>query len=388
MGEEAPLRRPPPMGRAPTKNRLKKAKSQGGSRHASSRKLSRGRSQGGSQGKSQGGKSQGGMRKQSSMRVHSQRESSASSGANTGASSKQLSIGDEAAAGRRRPKSSSRSASYKVKAGSVAPAGTATMERAMSSRSGRAAPPLDPNRKQLSRGLSARDNLKLKLGVKKVEGMEMAGEAADACELLGIKKKDLVRLKVRFDLGDDDRSGVMEQDEFFKVLDEDKTVFGTALFSLIDDDSSGTLSFEEYVKVLTTYCVFNKKDMLRFIFDVFDTDGSGNLDEDEFIAMCVQINATPFFPGNLQKAFGSFDTSGDGLIDFDEFIAIERKYPMLLFPAFHLQDVMQRRTLGQKRWTAILRHKAQHERIEAYKLAHDGELPPEALSKKRPCVCF
>ena len=34
------------------------------------------------------------------------------------------------------------------------------------------------------------------------------------------------------------------------------------------------------------------------------------------------------------------------MIDFDEFIAINRKFPLMLFPAFRLQDYMQKSTLG------------------------------------------
>jgi hypothetical protein len=36
----------------------------------------------------------------------------------------------------------------------------------------------------------------------------------------------------------------------------------------------------------------------------------------------------------------------DGLIDYGEFLEIDRRYPLILFPAFRLQDVMQRNSLG------------------------------------------
>lgn len=96
--------------------------------------------------------------------------------------------------------------------------------------------------------------------------------------------------------------------------------------------------------------------------------------------MIADLNTDPMFPGNIQKAFESFDANADGLIDFDEFKELNRRYPMLTFPIFRLQDQMQRKTLGQSRWTKILREKAKRERIEAYKLAHDGDMPPEARS--------
>ena len=38
---------------------------------------------------------------------------------------------------------------------------------------------------------------------------------------------------------------------------------------------------------------------------------------------------------------------------------IDRRFPMLMFPAFRLQEKMQKITLGEKQWTKI------NERIEA-----------------------
>ena len=34
------------------------------------------------------------------------------------------------------------------------------------------------------------------------------------------------------------------------------------------------------------------------------------------------------------------------MIDYSEFIEMERRYPMILFPAFRMQDAMQRTSLG------------------------------------------
>ena len=47
---------------------------------------------------------------------------------------------------------------------------------------------------------------------------------------------------------------------------------------------------------------------------------------------------------------GKFDTNGDGKIDFGEFTVMDISYPMLLYPAYRLQESMMERTLGQKWW--------------------------------------
>ena len=57
-------------------------------------------------------------------------------------------------------------------------------------------------------------------------------------------------------------------------------------------------------------------------------------------------NASPLFPGNFQKALDEFDVNDDGLIDYSEFLELDRRYPLVLFPAFKLQDCLQKHTLG------------------------------------------
>ena len=58
-------------------------------------------------------------------------------------------------------------------------------------------------------------------------------------------------------------------------------------------------------------------------------------------------NAAPAFPGNFRNALESFDVNSDGLIDYPEFLAMERRFPMIMFPAFRLQDRLQKGSLGE-----------------------------------------
>jgi hypothetical protein len=45
------------------------------------------------------------------------------------------------------------------------------------------------------------------------------------------------------------------------------------------------------------------------VFDTFDVDGSGAVDEEEFMVLCQTVNAAaPSFPGNFQRALEEFDT--------------------------------------------------------------------------------
>ncbi len=124
--------------------------------------------------------------------------------------------------------------------------------------------------------------------------------------------------------------------------------------------------------------MFTKDEILRFCFECFDVDRSGTIDEKEFVELCKCINnASPAFPGNFKRALQEFDVNEDGLIDYSEFLEIDRRYPLILFPAFRLQDVMQRNSLGEGGWLKVIENYQEGRRIEEYKATHGGRLPPD-----------
>jgi len=213
-------------------------------------------------------------------------------------------------------------------------------------------------------------------GAVKIDGALVDGNAAKACELLGITKRDLKRFKKRFDKVDVLGKDEITKEEFFLMLGVQKDVFTESLFAFVDTNKSNTINFSEMVQVLTTYCIYTQEEIFDFVFQRFDLDGSGSLDEFEFIEMIAELNARPMFPGNLQRTFESFDTNGDGLIEMEEFMELNRKFPMLMFPAFRLQDVMQKKTLGIRRWTQILRERNKRQKIEQFKAENRGLEPP------------
>lgn len=64
---------------------------------------------------------------------------------------------------------------------------------------------------------------------------------------------------------------------------------------------------------------------------------------------------------------------------------------MMLFPAFRLQDQLQRKTLGVTSWNNAMAKLVREKRIEEYQRLHDGELPPTscwARLRNRLRACF
>lgn len=83
-----------------------------------------------------------------------------------------------------------------------------------------------------------------------------------------------------------------------------------------------------------------------------DKDKSGYIDSDELHALVSMLHAdNP--TSNCRTALSNLDTNNDGRIDFDEFQQLNVKFPMLLFPAFRMQENMMANTLGTQVHTII-----------------------------------
>ena len=217
-------------------------------------------------------------------------------------------------------------------------------------------------------------------------------KAIETCQTLELEQYHLRRIKASYDRIDLDGSGSIDCTEFLEAMGEQRSPFTDKLFSAIDVDGSGTIEFDEFVRVLSTYCMFTKDEILRFAFECFDVDGSGTIDEKEFIELCKTVNnASPTFPANFRGALQEFDVNEDGLIDYSEFLELDRRYPLVLFPAFRLQDRMQKLSMGEKMWLQVTENFSRQKKIEEYKATHGGRLPPDpplTMIGKLFCPCF
>ena len=216
--------------------------------------------------------------------------------------------------------------------------------------------------------------------------------AIEAAQALDLQPWHLKKLKRQFGKIDQDGSGSIDRHEFLAAVNEESSPFTDKLFDLIDQDGSGTIEFEEYVCVMATYCMFTKDEIMTFCFECFDSDGSGAIDEKEFMALCKAINnSAPNFPKNFTKALEEFDTNQDGMIDYQEFLEVERRFPIVMFPAFRLQDTMQRGSLGEKAWLKIIENYNLEKKRDEYRRTHGGASPPDPPMKvllKSILPCF
>ena len=132
--------------------------------------------------------------------------------------------------------------------------------------------------------------------------------------------------------------------------------------------------FSPFLFALFFGCFCTYRITHRFCFECFDVDGSGTIDEKEFVELCKYVNyiplntflmnlspppcnnttltiiiplifyfiltndhdrvinnASPIFPKNFKDALESFDVNEDGLIDYPEFLEMEKRYVYSLY---------------------------------------------------------
>ena len=168
-------------------------------------------------------------------------------------------------------------------------------------------------------------------------------------DMLKMTAKDLGVMWEKFSKYDKDKSGTIDIDEFYKLIGEKRSLFADSIFELIDLDQNNSLDFGEFIQTCGTFCMFGREDVRKFCYYIFDKDKNGYIEQDELTALIDLLHENDL-EINCKSAIMKFDTNGDGKIDFGEFTVMDVSYPMLLYPAYRLQESMMEKTLGGKWW--------------------------------------
>ncbi|OHS92746.1 Calcineurin B-like protein 8 [Tritrichomonas foetus] len=127
--------------------------------------------------------------------------------------------------------------------------------------------------------------------------------------------------------------------EFEQALGLPSTAFTRRIFSAFDTDGSAEIEFDEFIlglSAMSPQATIEEK--AQFCFGVYDIDGNGSIEKEELKQILTfslsgnesvhlseaQINAV------VDSTFKQMDSDGNGGISFDEFLAAANKNPAIL----------------------------------------------------------
>jgi calcium-dependent protein kinase len=125
---------------------------------------------------------------------------------------------------------------------------------------------------------------------------------------------------------DEDCDGKLTRQEMIKgisnalsITKKEASDLVSEIFNIIDNDNNGSIEFEEFIRAGLDKEIFCDEEILRFAFDYFDKDGSGQINIDELRQIfCVGPNSQ-LAEATLISCISDIDQNGNGEIDFDEF---------------------------------------------------------------------
>ena len=100
-------------------------------------------------------------------------------------------------------------------------------------------------------------------------------------------------------------------DELKKDIDE--------IFLNLDMDNNNYISYEEFIKAAVDKKVFLKEEILKFAFQYFDKDNSGDITIDELEAVFKNSIKSKDCKKELDNILKEVDCNNDNVIDFEEF---------------------------------------------------------------------
>ncbi|XP_054440918.1 calcineurin subunit B type 2 [Pteronotus mesoamericanus] len=137
---------------------------------------------------------------------------------------------------------------------------------------------------------------------------------------------EIKRLGKRFKKLDLDSSGALSVDEFLSLPELRHNPLVQRVIEVFDADGNGEVNFEEFIVGTSQFSVKgNEEEKLRFAFNIYDMDKDGYISNGELFQVLKMMVGNNLKDWKLQqlvdKTIITLDTDGDGKISFEEFTA-------------------------------------------------------------------
>ncbi|XP_033830587.1 calcineurin subunit B type 1b [Periophthalmus magnuspinnatus] len=141
------------------------------------------------------------------------------------------------------------------------------------------------------------------------------------------KTPEVRRLDKRFKKLDLDDSGELSVDEFMSLPELQQNPLVQRVIDIFDKDGNGEVDFNEFIEGVLQFSVRGTKEQrLRFAFRIYDMDNDGFISNGELFQVLKTMVGTNVEDVQLQqivdKTIVSADTDGDGRVSYQEFCAV------------------------------------------------------------------
>ena len=153
------------------------------------------------------------------------------------------------------------------------------------------------------------------------------------------------------------------------------------MFELLDINHAGTITFGEFIQCIVVMCLFEKDEVMKFCFYVFDKDKNGYVEKAELDTMLHvfhHVGAGEKLKGNPKKARGTLKLPDDAKVEFQEVEKIAEKFPSLWYPSLRIQNNMMVHYMGEGWW---IKKKRQLQDLKDLKARRKAEKALEAEAK-------
>merc|ERR1711998_226950 len=154
----------------------------------------------------------------------------------------------------------------------------------------------------------------------------MGDSRASRANMGKMTDKEIAECKEAFDLFDADNGGTIDLAELGTAMEAlgFKPVKGEVekMVSDMDKDGDGTIDFKEFLMMMSNKVSDKdaKDDMIK-AFKLFDTEGSGKVSFKNLKAVAAELGES-MTDADLQGMMDEADTDGDGEINESEFLAV------------------------------------------------------------------
>mmetsp|Transcript_54089 Transcript_54089/g.69486 ORF Transcript_54089/g.69486 Transcript_54089/m.69486 type:complete len:378 (+) Transcript_54089:104-1237(+) len=200
---------------------------------------------------------------------------------------------------------------------------------------------------------------------------------------LGLTWHEVDRIHASFNMMDLDATQSISRQELLESLGAGETKYAHDAFRVFDKNRDGSIDFVEFLVATTKLCCADHENICRFAFRMVDVDGSGEIERKELETIVQNIyghtvsaiphdgihgwkqEKTPPIHNNkhgsimphkkprresVQVILNSLDGDKSGTLSIEEYIHAAHKFPQLIEPAFHMQQLLRNKVVNNVFW--------------------------------------